>query len=92
MHRAIFWLLLVQVPLLWWRTSNTGARIAAHHLLAMFLIQSALGISTLLLAVPVPLAALHQAGAVLLIAAAIWTAQASRTSTPSTANAAAATR
>ena len=75
-HRAFFWLLLVLVPVLWWQARRTQAKIAAHHLLAMFVIQAALGISTLLLAVPVSLAAAHQAGAVLLLAAAIWTAQA----------------
>ena len=75
-HRAIFWLLLVLVPLLWWQARRTPAKVAAHHLLAMFVIQSSLGISTLLLAVPVPLAAAHQAGAVLLLACALWTAHA----------------
>jgi len=45
----------------------------------MFILQAALGISTLLLAVPVPLAAAHQAGAVLLLACALWTAHAHRT-------------
>jgi len=74
-HRAFFWLLLVLIPLLWWRARRTLAKSAAHHLLGMFAIQAALGISTLLLIVPVPLAVLHQAGAVLLLAAAIWTAQ-----------------
>src|SRR6185295_16190575 len=73
-HRAMFWLLLFLVPLLWWRARRTPASLAANHLLAMFLLQATLGISTLLLAVPVPLAAAHQAGAVLLIAAAIWAA------------------
>jgi cytochrome c oxidase assembly protein subunit 15 len=91
-HRAIFWLLLVLIPLLWWHARRTQAKIAAHHLLAVFLIQVALGVSTLLLAVPVPLAAAHQAGAVLLLAVALWTAHAIRTSTPNIANAAAATR
>lgn len=79
-HRALFWLLLVLIPLLWWHARRTPARIAAHHLLAMFLIQAALGIATLLLAVPVPLAASHQAGAVLLFAAALWTAHELRAS------------
>ena len=69
-HRSIFWLLLVFIPLLWWRARITQAKIAVHHLLAMFLLQAMLGIFTLLLAVPAPLAALHQAGAVLLLAAA----------------------
>ena len=78
MHRMFFWLLLILVPLLWWQARRTQAKLAAHHLLGMFLLQATLGISTLLLSVPVPLAAMHQAGAVLLLAAALWTAQASR--------------
>jgi heme a synthase len=77
-HRTIFWLLLVLIPLLWWQARRTQAKIAAHHMLAMFLIQASLGISALLLAVPVALAAAHQAGAVLLLATALWTAQALR--------------
>ena len=77
-HRAIFWLLLILIPLLWWQARRTQAKLAAHHLLGMFLLQATLGISTLLLAVPVPLAALHQAGAVLLLATALWTAQSFR--------------
>jgi len=81
MHRSIFWLLLVLVPLLWLQARRTPAKIAVHHLLAMLLIQASLGVSTLLLAVPVPLAAAHQAGAVLLLACALWTAQAGRAST-----------
>jgi cytochrome c oxidase assembly protein subunit 15 len=63
------------VPLLWFKSRNTNAKIAAHHLLAMFLLQASLGIATLVLSVPIPLAALHQAGAVLLLACALWTAQ-----------------
>jgi len=77
-HRAIFWLLLVLIPLLWWRARRTLAKLATHHLLGMFLLQAALGISTLLLVVPIPLAAAHQAGAVLLLAASLWTAHALR--------------
>jgi len=74
MHRAFFWLLLLLVPLLWSQARRTPAKIAGHHLLGMFLLQAALGISTLLLSVPIPLAAAHQAGAVLLLACALWTA------------------
>jgi cytochrome c oxidase assembly protein subunit 15 len=77
-HRAIFWLLLILVPLFWWQARRSDAKVAVHHLLGMFLLQASLGISTLLLAVPIPLAAMHQAGAVLLLACALWTAQASR--------------
>jgi len=74
-HRALFWLLLVLVLLLWWRARRSPAKVAAHHLLVAFVLQATLGISTLLLAVPVALGAAHQAGAVLLLAAALWTAQ-----------------
>ena len=47
------------------------ARKALHALLAIAVLQVALGISTLLLVVPIPLAAAHQAGAVLLLTAAV---------------------
>ncbi len=47
------------------------ARKALHALLAVAALQVALGISTLLLVVPIPLAAAHQAGAVMLLTAAI---------------------
>jgi cytochrome c oxidase assembly protein subunit 15 len=47
------------------------ARLALRALLAAALLQLALGVSTLLLVVPIPLAAAHQAGAVLLLTAAI---------------------
>jgi cytochrome c oxidase assembly protein subunit 15 len=77
-HRGFFWLLLVLVPLAWWQLRRTQAKVAAHHLLGMFLLQATLGISTLLLAVPIALGAAHQAGAVLLLACAVWTVQASR--------------
>src|SRR5205823_10906745 len=47
------------------------ARLALHALLAAAALQFALGVATLLLVVPIPLAAMHQAGAVLLLTAAI---------------------
>lgn len=47
------------------------ARLAVHALLAAVVLQFSLGLSTLLLVVPVPLAAAHQGGAVLLLTAAI---------------------
>jgi heme a synthase len=43
------------------------ARAALHALLGLAALQAALGIATLLLVVPIPLAAAHQAGAVLLL-------------------------
>ncbi len=54
------------------------ARIGSRLLLAMLAVQVALGITTLLLVVPIPVAALHQAGAVLVFAAAINVAHALR--------------
>ena len=74
-HRAFFWLLLVLVPLAWWRNRPAPA---AGALLGMFFLQAALGISTLLLQVPVALGAAHQGGAVLLLACALWTAHSAR--------------
>ena len=78
-HRTIFWLLLVLVPLAWWRSRST---LAGNFLIAAFVVQASLGIGTLLLHVPVALAALHQAGAVVLFFAALWNAHASRRSEP----------
>jgi len=82
-HRLLAWMLLALVPLWWWRVRAMAAipvraRRAAHLLLAMLLIQVTLGIATLLLVVPLPLAALHQSGAVLLFAAALNAAHALR--------------
>lgn len=78
-HRSIAWLLMVLVPLLWWRALATplapSQRLACHVLLAALALQVTLGIATLLTVVPVSLGAAHQGGAVLLLAAAIWAAQ-----------------
>ena len=49
------------------------ARVALHTLVALATLQVGLGISTLLLVVPLPLAAAHQAGALLLLTAALVT-------------------
>src|SRR5690606_51248 len=68
-HRGFFWLLAILIPLAWWR--SRGAR-SGHALLAAFVLQATLGISTLLLAVPIGLGAAHQGGAVVLLAAALW--------------------
>ena len=82
-HRLIAWTLAVVVPLFWWRVRHNeaatpGMRIGADLLLAALAVQVALGIATLLLRVPVPLAAAHQAGAVLSFAAALNVAHALR--------------
>jgi len=49
-------------------------------LLAFLIVQVALGIATLVLAVPVALAAAHQAGAVLLLGISLWVASELRSS------------
>src|SRR5678815_5756309 len=59
-HRAFFWALSILIPILWWRTRDTAA---GNALLAAFILQAALGITTLLLGVPVGLGAAHQGGA-----------------------------
>jgi cytochrome c oxidase assembly protein subunit 15 len=75
-HRLIAWLIAFAVPVLWWKLAVTDglqprARIGGHLLIALVAVQIALGIATLLFAVPMPLAAAHQAGAVLVFAAAL---------------------
>ena len=81
-HRAIAWVLALCVPLLWWRLRAPGlparARAGGTALLAMLSLQIALGIATLVNVVPLPLAALHQAGAVLVFALALNVAHALR--------------
>ncbi len=75
-HRLLALLIAVVVPILWWKLNRTSliperARRGGHLLAALVAVQIALGIATLLLVVPLPLAALHQAGAVLVLAAAL---------------------
>jgi cytochrome c oxidase assembly protein subunit 15 len=82
-HRLVAWLLVFLVPVLWWKLRRTDgvparARSGGHLLLALLAVQIALGIATLLLVVPVALAAAHQAGAVLVFAAALNVAHALR--------------
>jgi heme a synthase len=75
-HRLIAWLLFLLVPLFWLASRRLElaprARLACNALPVVLAVQIALGISTLLLVVPMPLAAAHQAGAMLLFATALW--------------------
>jgi cytochrome c oxidase assembly protein subunit 15 len=75
-HRLLAWLLAALVPAfwLWARRVPLPRRTArvADVVLAAFVLQVGLGIATLLLVVPVPLAAAHQAGALALFAAVLW--------------------
>jgi cytochrome c oxidase assembly protein subunit 15 len=83
-HRAIGWLLIVWVPWFCWRALSGSLqprqRRACQLLLAALALQVTLGIATLVLAVPVPLAAAHQAGAVLLLGVSLWVASELRSS------------
>jgi cytochrome c oxidase assembly protein subunit 15 len=69
------WLLIASVIALWVGARQAllprAARWSVLALLAAVALQVALGIATLLLVVPVPLAAAHQAGAVLVFTAAL---------------------
>jgi cytochrome c oxidase assembly protein subunit 15 len=74
-HRLLATTTLSAVVLVWaagWRAAlPKPARTALWALLGVALLQVTLGISTLLLVVPIPLAVAHQAGAVVLLTTAI---------------------
>jgi cytochrome c oxidase assembly protein subunit 15 len=74
-HRLFAWALAALVPLLWWKVLRSRAparaRTLAHALLIAVTVQIALGIGTLLLAVPVALGAAHQGGALVVFSLAI---------------------
>ena len=81
-HRVLATLLFVVIPLFWWskisRAELAQFRVALHLLLAALALQIALGIATLLHAVPVPLAAAHQAGAMVLFTVSLYLSNRSR--------------
>lgn len=73
-HRLIAYCLCIAIPAYWLyaraRVSG-GARLALHALPIALALQVLLGIATLLHVVPIPLAAAHQAGAVVVFTAAL---------------------
>lgn len=75
-HRMIAWILAFSVPFFWFKSRQLElpdmTRLACNLFLLMLAIQISLGIATLLHVVPIPLAASHQGGAVLLFAASLW--------------------
>jgi len=75
-HRILALSSFALVVAVWWHSRWLAlvprARRAANILIAAALLQVALGISTLLLVVPIHLAACHQAGAMILFTAIIW--------------------
>ena len=74
-HRLIAWLLAFSIPLTWWRVRGSQApqraMRGADALLVGLAIQVSLGIATLINVVPVPLAAMHQAGALIVFTLAL---------------------
>jgi len=81
-HRLIAWLLAFLVPWFWMRVRREAAprraKLAADLLLGALALQITLGIATLLLAVPAPLAAAHQAGGRRVFSAALFAAHSLR--------------
>ena len=81
-HRLVGWMLAFAVPLLWWRLRAppipARARRGGDGLAVMVAVQLALGIATLVNVVPLPLAALHQAGALIVFALALYVVHALR--------------
>lgn len=75
-HRVLATLLFLIIPVFWFKTRKleleSRANIGIHLLLAALALQITLGISTLLLVVPVSLAAAHQGGAVILLTASLF--------------------
>ena len=75
-HRMIAWILMFTVPYFWFKARkhqlSDSAKLACNLFLIMLVIQVGLGISTLLLAVPLVLGAAHQGGAMMLFTAALW--------------------
>ncbi|MHB8535261.1 MAG: COX15/CtaA family protein [Sulfuricaulis sp.] len=81
-HRLIALLLVLVIPVFWWSAMRSAlparTRGGAHLLFGWLAVQVSLGISTLLLVVPVPLAAAHQAGALILFSIALFVRHALR--------------
>ncbi len=75
-HRVLATLLFCSILGFWWTTRHRSSpprlRVGLHLLLAAASLQVTLGISTLLLVVPTPLAAAHQGGALLLLTVSIF--------------------
>jgi cytochrome c oxidase assembly protein subunit 15 len=75
-HRAIALVVFISVIIFWFKSLGQdlkdSTRFGFHLLLVMLFLQVGLGITTLLMAVPVPLAAAHQAGALFLFSSALY--------------------
>jgi len=82
-HRWVAILTVALILWLWARTRGAAVdRRPANMLAAVALLQACLGVATLLTLVWIPLAALHQAVALLLLLTAVWTAWSFRGQAP----------
>jgi len=84
-HRVMATLLLMVTAWLWARARRSSGSAGEHRAWNLVglaaVVQVTLGIATLLMRVPIPIAALHQLGAVALLTAALWAAAVARTRT-----------
>jgi cytochrome c oxidase assembly protein subunit 15 len=75
-HRILAYVTAILAAVMWFRARRTElatrARLAVNLLGVAIVLQLILGITTLLLVVPIVLAVLHQAGAVAVFALALW--------------------
>lgn len=77
-HHRILGVTTAVLSFVYWLAARRESGAYALAVLIAALAQVSLGIATLLLIVPIPLAALHQAGAVVVLSAALTAAQAGR--------------
>ena len=66
-HRIGAYVVTLLLLVLWWRSRKTVLAAHANAVLAALALQMVLGVLTLLHVVPLPLAALHQLGALVLL-------------------------
>lgn len=71
-HRIAAYLLLAAAAWHAWSARKSEGAAGANLLLAAVVAQAALGIWTVLWVVPIPLGALHQAGAMVVVGVAVW--------------------
>lgn len=87
-HRLGAWLLAFIVPWFWYRLRATPVSVRARNVATLLLLvlaaQITLGIATLLMAVPVPLGAAHQGGAMIVFCILLWLNHEIRVAAPAT--------
>ncbi len=74
-HRILAYIATTVAVALWWmlhRDVNPSVRVAAHLLLASIFLQVILGVFTVINMVPIPLAAGHQAGSIVLLSVGLY--------------------